>query len=256
MLIALFVAFLVVKIVGGPEEVFMIPKLEKEIKSHVEGKDRKKEILIIFKEGKKDLKSFTKLRKKKLKEIEKMSASRANSMEEIFSVYETLYNARLDYQSRLTDKRLEIQNLLNDKEWEQIIEKAVLPSDKLKQKEIKQEGKKNKDVDKLLGNIEESIIEHIGDEQKRKEILLGLENFRTTLEVFVEEGRQMNFADNDIIRNKNASRKNIEQFYKTQNQLRYKGSKEFFEMRNIILQNTNEREWKEIIKSINKIIDS
>ena len=256
MLWALLITLLVTKLSGGPEEVFMIPNFEKEIKAHVVDKDRKKEILLVVKEGKKELKSFNKIRKRKLKEIKEMGASRASTAEQILALYETYHDARLVNQSILTDRRIILQNLFTDEEWKQIIEKAVLPSDKAKKKIEKQEGKEEDSVDKVLANIEKSIKENIEDEHKKQEALSSLDKFKTTLNDFIEEGHKMNFEDNDIIRNKNVSRAEFEHFYSYQNQLRYKGSEEFFEMRNSVLENSNEKEWKEIIKSINKFIEN
>lgn len=60
MLWALLIALLISKLAGGPEEIFMIPKLDKQIETYVAVKDRRKEILMVTKKAKKEIKAIVK----------------------------------------------------------------------------------------------------------------------------------------------------------------------------------------------------
>ena len=64
----------------------------------------------------------------------------------------------------------------------------------------------------------------------------------------------MNDEDNSITRNKNANKNDLYRFYQKQNQLRYKGAKEYMQLRSTVIKNTNEKEWKAIVKALNKFI--
>ena len=254
MLIAFLVALLIKTLVGGPEEIFMVPNLEKEIKSHVVDNERKSEILQLIKESKKEIKEFSKFRKNKLNEIKKMGVKREVTSEKMFEVYELYHNARLNLQSRLIENRLTLQVLFSDEEWGLIIENAVFPSEKARKKADKQEGKGEEKVFKVLDDIKYEIEKNIVDPDKRNIVLKSMSNFKTTLDAFIEEGHQMNYEGNNIVRNKDASRIELNEYYKKQNQLRYKGSKEYLQLRETALKNTNEKEWEAINKALSRLL--
>lgn len=256
MLWAFLISLLIAKLSGGPEEIFMIPNLDKEIKSHIVDKERKSEILLVVKEAKKEIKAFEKLRKNKLKEIEKLGKSKEVPSGELLAIHKVYNDARLNMQSVLIDKRLKIQELIKDEEWEQLIENAVLPSEKSLKKIEKGESKEDDKVEKLLTNIEETIIKEIKEAERRQNLLTSLERFNTSIKEFVEETQKMNFKDNSIVRKKDTSRKELEDFYTAQNELRHKGTVEYFQLRDTVIQHTNDDEWKAIYKAINSIVKS
>ena len=70
MLWAFLITLLIAKLSGGPEEIFMIPNLDKEIKSHILDKERKDNLLLVVKEAKMEIRAFSKYRKDKPREIE------------------------------------------------------------------------------------------------------------------------------------------------------------------------------------------
>jgi hypothetical protein len=159
-------------------------------------------------------------------------------------------------QSVLIDKRLKIQELITDGEWKQLVENAVLPSEKEKKKIEKQEGKVDDKVEKLTRKIEEAIQKEVKDPEKRQNLIGSLEKFSATLKEFIEEGQKMNFKDSKLVRDKYTTRDDLEDFYKRQNELRHKGTVEYFQLRDAAIENTNENEWKEIIKTISSIVKS
>ena len=83
-----------------------------------------------------------------------------------------------------------------------------------------------------------------------------LVRFNTSIKEFVEETHKMNFKDNSIVRKKDTSTKELEGFYTTQNKIRHKGTVEYFKLRDTVIQQTNDDEWKAIYKAINEIVKS
>jgi hypothetical protein len=59
-----------------------------------------------------------------------------------------------------------------------------------------------------------------------------------------------------LIRDKNASREDLKNFYKKQNELRHKGTVEYFQLRDAAIENSNDDEWEKIIKTLNNIVKS
>lgn len=256
MLWALLIALLIAKLSGGPEEIFMIPKLDKEIKTYVTDNVRKQQILSITKDAKKEIKAFQKIRKSKLKEISKLAQDQNKTSDDLLDIYQVYYDARLNMQKQLIENRLDVQQFLTDAEWKQLIENAVLPSDKIRRKADKADAKEEGKVDKLVEEIDKAINKEVKDSEKREAILLSLETFTISLEEFIDEGQQMNFKDNKIIRDKNATREDLEKFYDSENELRMKGTKDYFKIRESAIQNSTDDEWKRIVKALNKISKS
>ncbi|MCG8307253.1 MAG: hypothetical protein MI975_07650 [Cytophagales bacterium] len=143
MLWALLITLLVSKLSGGPEEIFLISGLDKEIKSHIADKERRNELLAISKAARKDIKSFGEIRKNKMKHMDKSGLSKDVSSEQLFELYNSYHEERLKMQAKLIDKRLEIQRLLTDIEWKHLIENAVLPSEKSRRKKSVRKDKKD-----------------------------------------------------------------------------------------------------------------
>ncbi|MCG8307254.1 MAG: hypothetical protein MI975_07655 [Cytophagales bacterium] len=83
-----------------------------------------------------------------------------------------------------------------------------------------------------------------------------MEKFNSTLQEFLEETQHMNFEDNELIRSKSASKNELMSLYGRQNNLRLKGTREFFELRDRAMKNTDDKQWKQIIKKINRITKS
>lgn len=256
MLWALLITLLITKLAAGPEEIFMIPKLDKEIKAHIVDKDRKAEIITVAKEAKKEIKALGKVRKEKLKTIKKLGMSKDVPSEDLMVIFEEYQQARLKMQSSLIEKRLKIQELISQDEWKQLIETAILPSEKAKKKIQKGEEKEDDKVEKILDDIRQTIVKEVEDPTRQQHINSSLDKFSNTLKQFIEEGQQMNFRDNKLVRSRNTTREDLEDFYKRQNDLRYKGTIEYFSLRDAAIKHTTDDEWKAIVKTLNSIIKS
>lgn len=254
MLWVILITLLIKALSGGPEEVFLVPKLEKQIKTHVVDDTKASSLLIISKAAKKDFRSFHKIRKKQLDRIEKMMLDRSVNSEAIFAVFKEYQQARLDMQTSTIDRRLEFQELFTDDEWSEVINKAIFPSEKEEKKTEKHKQKVEKTLNDYFADIKRTVEKKVSDQDRIDNVLNSMDRFQKTFESFIEEGQQMNVNDSKILRDKYASRSDMEKFYDRQNQLRNRGSREFLDLRTVAIENTDENEWKSINKALTSIL--
>ena len=254
MLWVLLITLLIRTLSGGPEDVFLVPKLEKQLKTHVVDKGKRDELIQISKTAKSEIKTFKRHRKNKLKEIDILMKNRSVPSGTIYTVYESYQKKRVTLQMSLIDKRLRFQELFTDDEWDHIIAKAVFPSDKKSDKAEKQDGKQDKVLDEYFAKIKKEVEQHVSDPDKLNIIFSSMDEFQHTFDEFLEEGQNMNVHDSDILRNKHASREELEQFYDEQNALRNKGSQQYMDLRTVAIENTDEKEWKAIEKALSSIL--
>ena len=59
-----------------------------------------------------------------------------------------------------------------------------------------------------------------------------------------------------MIYDKTASREDLEEIYERSSQLRYRASREFATLREVLIKNTDEREWKAINKELKAFLKS
>jgi hypothetical protein len=255
MLIALAIGLIASLFGGGPEEIFQVPKLEKQIKSHVENEDFQNQLLTLTKEAKKELKSFNKSRSKKMKAMKKANASRESSEEMMVDLYMAYHNERLILYASLLAKRLEFQDLMTEDEWKNVIEKAVFPSDKATKSSNKADLKEVKEIDKIFTKIKEAIEKNIGESENREKVLTELDSFEKTIDEFVSMSQELNYQDSELVRKKTATAGELKNLYQQQNDLRVKGAMEFFRFREAAIKNTTDKEWKDIVAELKVIFN-
>ena len=89
MIWALLITMLI-KMIAGPEQLFTVPKLDKEIKTHISDKEQKKELLSIVKTAKKEIKAFNKETDKAKKKLKKLTSSRDDELDEIKTLFDDI----------------------------------------------------------------------------------------------------------------------------------------------------------------------
>ena len=250
MLWALLIALLIAKLSEGPAEVFLVDDLDKQIKEYVDDKDRKKEALHVVKIANKEIKIFLKFRKKTLKRIESKGSDQTVSYDQMMEEFQPYFDKRLTFQDTMIARRLALQEVLSDQEWEDIISKAVLPSEKERRKIEKSEGKTDKRLDKFHQSVVDAINESIDDEAKAHELVNYHNEFKLALDAFLEEGEKMGFDQNELVKSKSASQAEMKQYYEERNKLRYKGTEAYFKLRENARTATSEKEWQSISKAL------
>ena len=105
MIWALLITMLI-KMIAGPEQLFTVPKLDKEIKTHISDKERRKNLLSIVKTAKKEIKAFNKETDKAKKKLKRLTDSKDDELDEIKTLFDVNFESRKKFQKSMVDKRL------------------------------------------------------------------------------------------------------------------------------------------------------
>ena len=257
MLIALIMAIIFGATRGTESEfVSVIPNLKKEIRQNVSDDARKKELLTLFKAYEKTIKKSQKEEKKLKKLADKASADREVSRNEFLRVYDNYYNSRERLLASLINYRLSFQEQITEEEILKIYEDAMITSKKERRQEGKQEGKAEEKLIKVFEDIGDIVVKHIDDPTKTELVKEYLHDFETTIFAFVDEASDLSVQRRLMVDDKNATRAELEALFEKTGQLRYRASREFATLREEIIKNTNEQEWKAINKELKVFLKS
>ncbi|MFY0628202.1 MAG: hypothetical protein JXR07_18025 [Reichenbachiella sp.] len=254
MLILLF-SMLFKLLSGGPSDVFQIPHLEKEIKANVLDDERKDQLLDLVKGAKQQSKDYMKFRSKQVKLMKKYSADRTIASAKMLDLFNSYHSKRLVLQDSMISYRLQFQDLFTDEEWNSVIGKAEFPSGNKVNKQEKAEQKANDAIDKIFSEIDKSIVKNISDTTKRKEVLVSMSGFEAIFYEFNLLGQSMNYTDKEYMKNRTLVKADLDGFYDDQNDLRVKGMDAFLAFRDAGIKNTEEGEWKAIMKELKDLFN-
>jgi len=256
MLIGLIVALIFG--VSGAESEFAsyVPHLKKEIRQNVPEEVRKDTLMILVKEYEKTIKKYDKEKKKLLKNVKKSALDKAESTEAFLQCYDDYYNTRIEVMSQLTDYRLMFQDNLTRDELFMMTEKALETKKRAKKKEEKQLGKADKNLKKAFQDINQIIIKHIEDSSSVEIVEEHLIVFENIVYSHVNEARRLRMERMAMLNVKDASREDIEALYARTNQLRYDASRNYASLREVLIQNTDEGQWKAINKELKVFLKS
>ncbi len=240
----------------GSEFVTTVPHLKKEIRQNVTDKAREKELVALLKSYEKTIKKSQKEEKKLKKLADKASADRNISRNEFLREYDNYYNSRERLIASLIDYRILFQEQITEEELVRIYENAMITSKRERRQDDKQENKAEEKLIKVFEDISDIAVKHI-DDPKKAEVIKGyLHDFETTIFAFVDEAHDLSIQREILVDDKNATRKELEGLFERSAQLRYRASREFAIMREEIIKNTDEREWKAINKELKVFLKS
>jgi len=256
MLIGLLVALIFG--VSGAESEFAsnIPHLKKEIRQNVPEKARKDTLMVLLKEYDKINKKYDKEKKKLLKKVKKTGLDRTVSSEAFLQCYDDYYDARIETMTQLVNYRLMFQDQLTLDELFMITEKALETKKRAQRKEEKQFGKADKNLKKAFKDINHIILKHIEDSSRIEIIEEHLVAFENTVYSHVNEARILRQERMAMLKVQNASREDIEALFMRTNNLRYEASRNYSALREALIKNTNERQWKSINKELKVFLKS
>jgi len=244
---------LMIKLISGPEQIFTVPKLEKEIKTHVTDEQRKDSLLLIIKETKKEIKEFNKENDKDKKRMKKLMASNDNEIKNIEILLRDAFDNRKKLQSNNLDNRIIMQELMTDEEWTNVIEKAISPTEKAERKTDKKEDKFDKYIDEMMADIKKSISKKIIDSLRKENALKAFNDFSIALKEHVKDGMKVDYQNNEIVGKRTATREHLEGAYANQNEFRKKVYDDFIELYKVIFEYTNKSERRAIRSELKKI---
>ncbi len=257
MLIGLIFAIIFGSSRGSESEfVSSIPHLKKEIRRNVSDDARKEELLVLFKAYELTIKKSQKEEKKLKKSADKVSADRTISRNEFLREYDNYYNSRERLIASLIDYRILFQEQITEEELSRIYENALVASKRERRQDDKQDGKARKKLIKVFDDIGDIVIKHIDDSTKTEEVKGYLDDFESTIFEFIDEAQDLSIQRQIMVDDRNATREELEALFEKTGQLRYRASREFALMREEIIKNTDEREWKAINKELKVFLKS
>jgi hypothetical protein len=253
MLITLLVIYLATLLGGGPEEIFMIPNLKKEIKKNVSDKDRKQNLYLLISDAKKEIKTFRKQQEKDVKKAKKLAGNYNSDFDDLKKIYNDSFENRKKHQAYSIDKRLKFQELMTDGEWDNMVKRQVILKRKDQKKKDKGEIKEEKEEDKMFTKMLEAINENISDEEKRSKINNSFSEFKKVFSSLLEEKRAHDFQDNDMIASRNSTRMDFENYYRRTDSIRTELYDSYLNLIKASRDELDEGEWKAISKSLGQV---
>lgn len=242
----------IMRLIGG-EETFTIPKLEKEIKTHISDDNRKDTLLIILKDAEKETKKFYKAEGKSYDKIKKLMSDDDNQSENVSLIFKENMQNRIKLQDFHIAKRLEMQKLIKPEEWDYILKNAISPSDKMKKETAKKDLKIKEFIKKVMDKTEKTIKKEIDDKEKQEKLISSLSNLRESLNVHVEEGLRVNYEKNEVLKLQSSTKEELRTVYNNQNKIRENIAIEFYNFYNVVHKQSDLKERKAIRKEVAKI---
>jgi hypothetical protein len=237
---------------GGAESEFAssIPNIQKEIRRHVEDESRKDSLLFLVKEYEGAIKAYEKEKKNRFKQLNTVSTDRDNDTSEFLAAYDEYYQSRTDLISSLIDYRLLFQEKITEEELLQITEKALNSPERRVKKEQKQEARSQDRIIRLFVDLNEIVVHHIQDSLKAELVLQSLHSFESSLYATLDESYDLEVERKQRLNDRSTTREEILEMYSLSNQLRYATARNFAELRQSVIENTSQEEWKAINKEL------
>jgi len=238
---------------SGSFELFFVHDFEKGVKEIVIDKDRKKDILSDIKEIKSVVKEYDKLRNSEFEEFKELNTSRTITADEFTEFFTEIRGQRIANQSAIIDFRVVITEKIKPSEWDSILafsNRSVEEEIAADKKNV--EKKKNKSPKKPFEDTRQTLTDVMSDSDKEKNIINGLEELVSSMDVLQKEINRAFEIHQDVIAQKGATNSDFKKLTQNINKVR----KEFYDgltsFHFTLNQNTNDEEWKAIIKMFNK----
>ena len=251
---------LVLILFGGGLDTFFISELEKGVKEYVQDKDRRDEIQAGIKDTKKNIKAFNKERKSYFKQFKKLNISRATTSAELDDFSDQMLTYRKAFQHRMIDDRLQLAANLKADEWASII---LLSNKTIEEREKKARAKAQKGSDKnkeqkntaIFEDTRSVLAETVSEEPRLHTLTEGLNKLVRAVEQLELKIRSINQKENKTIALQYASRKDLESIANNTLKTGQVGFKMLNEFHFLVLNNTSEAEFDEIMKAFSKELE-
>ena len=253
MIIGLALLIMIIFFGGGPEEVFLVPDLKKEINKTVKDKDRKEDLKALIVVAKKETKDFRKQIRNESKFAKKLAVDYQSDLAELNKVFMTSIESRKQHQASMINKRLVFQNLMTDDEWNSIISKQIDLKKKEQRKKNKSARKAESREEKMFAKVHEAISQEILDIDRSVKIDSAFTAFERVIAKLYDEKRDGNFQDNELIGKRAATRQELEQFYHKQDSIRENVYKSYFQLLEVGRASSSEAEWKSLVRPLARI---
>jgi len=241
---------------GESEFATSIPNIQKEVKQNIVDKERRDSVLELIKDYEDAIKVYEKETDRLQEKVNEVSGSREVSSEQLLTQYDEYHQARISLISSLIDYRLMFQQQITDRELLGVIENTIKTTsqDKIKQQEQQENTEDNLNLS--LNEILEILKRNIKDPDMSKRVTESFLDFERTMYDYLDTSRDMDEERKAMLLNINATKQQLEAVYEQSNLLRHKAARDFAVLRDQVITNTTEKEWKAINKELKAFFKS
>ena len=247
-------SLLVILFSSGPEEVFLVPNAEKNLKSIIDDKEKKNQAVDLFKITKQEIKAYNKELKQKNKELKNSSYRSSLNESAVEHLLKESFENRKDLQSHIIDQRLKIRELLTNDEWDRFIKVSIEEMTSKEKKSQKAQLKKDKEAEKLLSKFKSSLEKNISDKEKLDKALKDYSNFEQLIILKFEQLNALTFENNSSIKAYNVDKETLSTIYSELNVAREELYDGFLIMRSSMTEYLTEDEWSAISKNFIELL--
>ncbi len=241
---------------GESEFATSIPNIQKEVKQNIVDKERRDSVLELIKDYEDAIKVYEKETDRLQEKVNEVSGSREVSSEQLLTQYDEYHQARISLISSLIDYRLMFQQQITDRELLGVIENTIKTTsqDKIKQQEQQENTEDNLNLS--LNEILEILKRNIKDPDMSKRVTESFLDFERTMYDYLDTSRDMDEERKAMLLNINATKQQLEAVYEQSNLLRHKAARDFAVLRDQVITNTTEKDWKAINKELKAFFKS
>lgn len=235
---------------GESEFISTVPNLKKEVKINIEDKARRDSILVLIKGYEGAIKDYENERDRLQKQVNKVSTDRSVKSEEFLKFYDEYYESRVSLISSLIDYRLMMQQQITDKELMRVIEEAIVTSAEQRRENQIREEKTEDNLNEAFREIADILKKNIGDPDRIDKVAASFLEFERSMYDYLDTYRDTRADRKASLLITNPSREELEGLYEQSNQIRYRAARDFAILREQVIINTSESEWKQINKEL------
>lgn len=235
---------------GEAEFVSAVPNLDKEIKQTITDKERRKDLLDLVDAYEASIKEFSKDKKQLQKQVNESSGDRNVSSENLLRHYDKYHQARRRLITSLIDYRLMFQEQITEKELMLLIENAIVISEKDRLDAQKLEEKTEDELNRAFSQIQDIIVRNIQDPVKSETVTKSFYIFEQSMYNYLDISREAKADRTSLLLYIDATREELEAVYEQSNQVRYRAANDFAVLRDRVIENTTDKEWKQINKEL------
>lgn len=237
---------------GGTFDLNFIDDMKKGVKEYVLDAERQKDVLVDIKSTKKLITNFNKGRKSHFKDFKKLNANRETSRDGFGVFFTILEQEREQHYTDLATARVDLASKIMVEEWQDIMKKSAEAVEQRQQKALKKEGKAEAKGKGHFVKTQKAIITNVADESSQQHLINQLDAFNANLQKLQHGLKSSNVKESDILVRKDASKADIQKLHTEMSKLRKSGLSALVEFHMLVKENTNEAEWKKVMKQFNK----
>ncbi|TAJ14456.1 hypothetical protein DMA11_05445 [Marinilabiliaceae bacterium JC017] len=240
---------LFILIFAGNNSLYLVPNFDKHMKNHVENRAEIKKFQSLLKDNYKQKKTFHRAHQGFIKEFKTQNVSRTTTREEFEVLFTDIMIQRKRLQQSDAQTKLASTNYITVGEWKAIIAAAQKDIAKV----IKQQKKEKKRQENIFQNLNSTIRQSIKDEIKRQRALAASNRLKESFFSIIDSYNAYITNTNSIIFSYQTTKEQLVEVATQANQLRKELHLAISDMHFEMAESTNPREFKKIIRLINKL---